>query len=96
MQDCQGKIAILKETAGGWAGFPLFASENEAGHILDLASVIAVGHLTSVANTVVFLLMLGEKVHLLWYPLHLIFIDIVFTSPNKGFSLLPLFPVSYN
>lgn len=51
--------------------------------------------LTSVITTG-FLSMLGEKYITYGFPLHLLFVYITFIHPNKEFSLLHLFLVSYN
>lgn len=61
VEDCQGQVAVLKKTSGGWGQVPVFASENETGNVLDLSSAIAVGLFVFVVNTVGFLLMLGGK-----------------------------------
>lgn len=54
--------------------------------LLDLTSVITTG----------FLSMLGEKYTSYGFPLHLLFVYITLFHPNIEFSLLHLFPVSYN
>lgn len=82
LEECQGKLAILRETAGGWGGFrfirPPLCHCRTSPHLCRFPSGAR------------------RKMHALWFPLHLIFVYLIFTSPDKELSLFPLSPVSNN